>query len=151
LIRPAVLLGKLGWLVLIVGAAMLSCLPWSLAYNENVTIPILEAAILTIVCGALLTSLSPKNEQITYKEGFAVVSLGWLLVSIFGTLPYLFSGYLGSFADAFFETVSGFTTTGASVVTDVEAGPGVCCSGGASPSGLAVLVLSPSSLLSWPV
>jgi trk system potassium uptake protein TrkH len=123
LIRPAVLLGKLGWLVLIVGAAMLSCLPWSLAYNENVTIPILEAAILTIVCGALLTSLSPKNEQITYKEGFAVVSLGWLLVSIFGTLPYLFSGYLGSFADAFFETVSGFTTTGASVVTDVESWP----------------------------
>ena len=102
---------------------MLSCLPWSLAYNENVTIPILEAAILTIVCGALLTSLSPKNEQITYKEGFAVVCLGWILVSIFGSLPYLFSGYLGSFADAFFETVSGFTTTGASVVTDVESWP----------------------------
>jgi len=123
LIRATVILGNLGRIILIVGIAMLSCLPWSIAYAETVTMPILQAAMLTIVCGLLLSFFYSQNGLINFKEGFVLVSLGWIVVSVFGSLPYLFSGYLVSFADAFFETVSGFTTTGASVVSDVEAWP----------------------------
>jgi len=123
LIRPTVLLGNLGRIILIIGVAMLSCLAWSLAYDENVTIPILLAAMLTIVCGLLLSFIFGRSDDINFKEGLALVSLGWVAASLFGALPYLFSGYLPSFADALFETVSGFTTTGASVVTDVESWP----------------------------
>lgn len=123
MVRAKVILGNLGRVILIVGIAMLSCLPWSIAYGETVTIPILEAALLTIICGLLLSLFYSKNGPINFKEGFVLVSLAWIVVSIFGSLPYLFSGYLVSFADAFFETVSGFTTTGASVVSDVEVWP----------------------------
>jgi trk system potassium uptake protein len=123
LIRPAVILGNLGRIILIVGTAMLSCLAWSIAYNETVTMPILLAAIITIMCGLFLSVIYYKNASINFKEGFVLVSLGWIVASVFGSLPYLLSGYLASFADAFFETVSGFTTTGASVVSDVEAWP----------------------------
>lgn len=123
MIRAAVILGNLGRLVVIIGIAMLSCLGWSLAYNEDVTIPILQAATLTLGCGLLLRYVFSSPEGLNFKEGFIVVSMGWVVVSVFGTLPYLFSGYLPSFADAWFETVSGFTTTGASVVKDVESWP----------------------------
>lgn len=123
MIRIRVVLGNLGRFILIVGIAMLSCLTWSIAYQESVTIPILQAAALTIGCGLLLSTFYSPNDTINFKEGFILVSLGWIVASLFGTLPYLFSGYLPSFADAFFETVSGFTTTGASVVSDVEAWP----------------------------
>ena len=123
MIRLRVVFGNLGRLILIVGIAMLSCLAWSITYLESVTMPILLAAVLTIACGLLLSSFYSPNDTINFKEGFILVSLGWVVVSLFGTLPYLFSGYLTSFADAFFETVSGFTTTGASVITDVEVWP----------------------------
>ncbi|OPX88459.1 MAG: Trk system potassium uptake protein TrkG [Pelotomaculum sp. PtaB.Bin104] len=123
MIRAAVILGNLGRILLIVGIAMLICLAWSLAYHESVAISILQAAALTILCGLLLSRLSAQNAPMNFKEGFALVSLGWVLVSVFGTLPYLLSGYVASFADAFFETVSGFTTTGASVISDVEGLP----------------------------
>lgn len=123
MIRASVILGHLGRIILIVGTAMLSCLTWSIAYNETVIVPILIAAIITIMCGLLLSIIYFKNAPINFKEGFVLVSMGWVVASVFGSLPYLLSGYLASFADAFFETVSGFTTTGASVVSDVEDWP----------------------------
>ncbi len=123
MIRWKTVLGNLGRIILIIGVSMLSCLFWSIPYNESVTVPILEAAGISIICGYLLTRGFKSREPISYKEGYLLVSLGWLLASAFGSLPFLLSGYLPSFADAFFETVSGFTTTGASVVADVEAWP----------------------------
>lgn len=123
MIRATVILGNLGRIILIVGTAMLSCLTWSIAYNETVTMPILLAAMITISCGLFLSIIYYKNAPINFKEAFVLVSLGWIVASVFGSLPYLLSGYLASFADAFFETVSGFTTTGASVVSDVEVWP----------------------------
>jgi trk system potassium uptake protein TrkH len=67
-----------------------------------------------------LSRIPQKNKTIKIKEGFAIVSLGWILASVFGSMPFIVSGSIRSFADAFFETVSGFTTTGATVVADVE-------------------------------
>ncbi|PKM77022.1 MAG: potassium transporter [Firmicutes bacterium HGW-Firmicutes-15] len=123
MIRPAVILGNMGRILLIIGVAMLSCLAWSIAYHENVTSSIALAAFLTIFTGLILVYVCPKKESINFKEGFLLVSLGWIVASTFGSLPFLLSGYLPSFADAWFETVSGFTTTGASVVQDVEVWP----------------------------
>jgi trk system potassium uptake protein TrkH len=123
LIRPAVIISNLGLLVTIIGIAMLSCLPWSIAYQEQVTLSIALASAVTILSGLLLKYSFSTGESINVKESFALVSLGWVIASIFGSLPYMFSGYLPSFADAFFETASGFSTTGASVLTDVEALP----------------------------
>jgi trk system potassium uptake protein TrkH len=102
---------------------MLSCLPWSIAYGEVVTRSITMAAVITIGSGLFLKYIFATGQSINLKESFALVGLGWIVASLFGALPFMFSGYLPSFADAFFETVSGFTTTGASVVHDIEAWP----------------------------
>jgi len=123
LIRPAVVLSNIGRLILIIGIAMLTCLPWSLADHEDVTMGIAQAAGLTICSGLFLVFYYSKHKNMNFKEGLALVSIGWMVVSIFGSLPFLFTGYLPSFADALFETISGFTTTGASVIKDVEAWP----------------------------
>lgn len=79
--------------------------------------------ILLLACGFLISGKTPKNQKMYAKEGLIIVSLSWILMSFFGALPFVFSGYIPSFIDAFFETVSGFTTTGASIVTNVELFP----------------------------
>ncbi|MCQ2477730.1 MAG: TrkH family potassium uptake protein [Clostridia bacterium] len=89
---------------------------WSSLFAFLITMAILLAL------GTFLTlCLRPKDHIIFAKEGFTIVALVWLLVSAFGALPFVISGFIPSFVDAFFETVSGFTTTGASILDDVEA------------------------------
>ncbi|WP_242848781.1 TrkH family potassium uptake protein [Syntrophomonas palmitatica] len=114
---------NLGRMILITGLAMLSCLFWSVLYREESGFGIAYATLFTIVVGFIFTKLGSQSGDMSYKESLAVVSLGWLVASVFGSLPYIITGYLPSLADAWFETVSGFTTTGASVVTDVESWP----------------------------
>lgn len=77
-------------------------------------------SLLCIILGYLCTLGGIKSKQLYPKEGFISVSLGWILMSFFGALPFLFTGEIPSLTDALFETVSGFTTTGASILTDVE-------------------------------
>lgn len=77
-----------------------------------------------LVIGGLLTLVKkPKNKQLFSREGFVIVALSWIELSVFGALPFFLSGTIPSFIDALFETVSGFTTTGASILTDVETLP----------------------------
>lgn len=102
---------------------MLTCLPWSIVDHEAITLEFSGAAGLTVISGLLLTRLFRTGDSINFKEAYVIVSLGWVVASIFGALPYMFTGYLPSPADALFETVSGFTTTGSSVVADVESWP----------------------------
>ena len=68
----------------------------------------------------LALSLIPSNDHFFPREGFFAVALIWLLMSAFGALPFFFSGFFPSYVDCFFESVSGFTTTGASILTAVE-------------------------------
>lgn len=75
---------------------------------------------LTGAAGLLLTRIKPHSDVIYAKDGFVIVSLGWILMSLFGALPFVFSGDIPNFIDALFETVSGFTTTGASILQNVE-------------------------------
>lgn len=94
----------------------------SLIYKENCLFAFLITAAISFVIGFLLRFFTKNHSKNLYaKEGFLIVSLAWLSASLIGCLPFIISGELTNFADAFFETVSGFTTTGASVSTDVEA------------------------------
>ncbi|MBN2349978.1 MAG: TrkH family potassium uptake protein [Bacteroidales bacterium] len=114
----------LGILLLLEGIFMASSVLVSLVYNESVTIPILLSSILTIFTGGLLWLIFRKsNKSISKREGYIIVSSGWIFFSFFGAIPFHMSEAIPSFTDAFFETMSGFTTTGASILTDVESMP----------------------------
>ena len=78
-------------------------------------------AVLLAVLGLAASLRTPKNTTIFARDGLAIVALVWVLMSAFGALPFVISGEIPSFVDAFFETVSGFTTTGSTILTDVEA------------------------------
>lgn len=93
----------------------------SVIYKETQVFSLLLSALICLAAGTILIFLRPKKLIFNAKEGFVTVSLGWILLSLFGCLPFLFSGEIPHFANAFFETVSGFTTTGASILSDVEA------------------------------
>lgn len=94
----------------------------SLIYRENRTlIAFLITTAIALVLGFGLTLLNkPKNKTIFAKEGFVIVALTWISLSAVGALPFVISGEIPSYTDAFFETASGFTTTGASIITDIE-------------------------------
>ena len=83
----------------------------------------LLAAGITLAVGQALVMLPAKNVKMQARDGFAAVALSWIFLSLFGALPYVFSGVLPNYADAVFETVSGFTTTGASVLTFIQGQP----------------------------
>lgn len=95
----------------------------SIIYRESVryALSFLVVALVTGIIGYLFTKKRPKIKNLYAKEGFVIVSLSWILLSFFGSLPFVLNGDIPSLVDAFFETTSGFTTTGASILTDVEA------------------------------
>ena len=90
-----------------------------LCYGEGVTHFLITMALSGLL-GFLLTRVKPYSDVIYAKDGFVVVSLGWVLMSMIGALPFVISGDIPHYIDALFETVSGFTTTGASILEDVE-------------------------------
>ena len=94
----------------------------ALIYREEDVLPAFFITIfLLLLLGLALTFKPPKNRSMRAREGFFIVGISWILLSVFGSLPFVFSGEIPHFVDAFFETVSGFTTTGASILTNVEA------------------------------
>ena len=97
----------------------------------------LLTAALSAVAGALLHRIKPKSQIFYMREGFATTALCWLLISVVGAVPFVLTGSIPNPVDAMFETVSGFTTTGASILPAVEDLPGASCSGAASPTGSA--------------
>lgn len=104
--------------------ALLLLLPLvvALIYGEiSVADAFLKTILICVVLGFAIIILARPDSQVIYaKESFVIVSLAWVLTSVLGALPFVFSGEIPNFVDALFETVSGFTTTGASIVTDVE-------------------------------
>ena len=93
----------------------------SIIYRERCALSFLITALASLFVGFVVTLISkPGNRLIYAKEGFVIVALAWLALSAIGAVPFVLSGEVRSYADAFFETVSGFTTTGASVLTDIE-------------------------------
>ena len=116
----------IGLLLMIVSGFMATSIPWSIYYGEKETIwAILISSGITLAAGFLLFLLTKgyDHRNIGKKEGYIVVTLTWVSISLAGTLPFYISGAIPFYTDAWFETVSGFTTTGASILTDIEAMP----------------------------
>ncbi len=105
--------------------ALLMLLPLmvSVYYKENILYVYGIVIGLILAVGTLMTMPKPETKTIYAREGFAIVSLSWILMSVFGALPFVISGAIPSFVDALFETVSGFTTTGASILSNIEVLP----------------------------
>lgn len=96
----------------------------ALIYGENtVAGKILIIAVLCICLGSVFSRKRPKRSDIFVKDGLMIVGLAWVMFSLLGALPFYFTGAIPRFVDAFFETVSGFTTTGSTILTDIESLP----------------------------
>ena len=115
----------LGILLMINGGFMLLCLPVSLIYREGGVLPLLISGAVSALIGLTLWLSNKKrdNDNLGKRDGYLIVTLGWLSMSLVGTLPYLLSGSIPNFTNAFFETLSGFTTTGASILDNIESLP----------------------------
>ena len=106
-------------IIIIEGFFMLLSAGVALLYGEPTSL--LFSAIITLVVGVLVYTPLRNEEKVTgQKEGYIIITGIWILLSLFGTLPYLLSGTIKNFGDAFFESISGFTTTGATVITNIE-------------------------------
>ncbi len=92
-------------------------------FKEQEAFCFILCAVLCAVCGVALTLKRPKNKTIYSKEGFVIVAFSWIVMSIFAALPFVISNSIPSFVNALFETVSGFTTTGATILGDIESLP----------------------------
>ena len=96
----------------------------SLAYKDGVTLQLFSAGIVTLLVGVMAMVFTRRHKkEMNKREGYIVVTFGWLIMALSGTLPYIFTESISSFTDAFFETMSGYTTTGASILNDIEAVP----------------------------
>ncbi|MFC1978620.1 TrkH family potassium uptake protein [Chloroflexota bacterium] len=97
---------------------------WSIHYNEPDTISFLISMAITVGSGSVLWYFTRiKNTMPTLREALLLVSLTWIIISAYSSIPYMLAGTFGNFIDAYFESMSGFTTTGSSVLTNIEAEP----------------------------
>ncbi len=113
-------LHTLGIVLCFEAASMILPLICALIYNENTILPFIQSMILCLLFGIVLVLQKGKKKEIYAKEGLVIVALSWILMSIFGAFPFVFSKTIPKFILALFETVSGFTTTGATILSDVE-------------------------------
>lgn len=106
------------------GAFMLLCLSASIYYNEPEDyIPLSLSGVITILFGLLIYFVAKRyniRSEMTKRDGYLIVTFGWVLMTFSGSLPYILSGTITDFSSAVFETISGYSTTGASVLTDIE-------------------------------
>lgn len=118
-------LSILGLLISLNGLFMFLGLPFSIYYNEDI-LPLFLSGSISVIIGVFLWQFfkhKSLNKELSRKDGYLVVTLGWLSMTLFGMLPFLISGTIDNVTDAFFETISGLTTTGASIINDIEAMP----------------------------
>ena len=111
----------LGWILVFEALFMAVPIVTALVYAESVVWSYAGAAVICAAVGGLLIMKKPEKTRLYAREGEVIVALSWVTLSLFGALPLWISGEIPSFVDALFETVSGFTTTGASILSDVEA------------------------------
>jgi len=114
----------LGLLTFLLGICMALTVPIALSYGDGDAKALLQSAIIAILVGTIASIIFKSDKtQMGKREGFLIVTLSWIIFSVFGSLPFVLSGEIPSYTDAFFETMSGFTTTGASILTDIESLP----------------------------
>lgn len=122
--HPKIISRILGFLLIVEAGFLLTALSVSYYYEEHVLRSYLYSLAAMVGCGTLLVYIGRGRERnISRKDGYIVVTLCWVLFSAFGAIPFYLSGVLPSITDAFFETMSGFSTTGATVINNVESIP----------------------------
>jgi trk system potassium uptake protein TrkH len=114
-----------GILILFLGLTMVFPLLFGLYFQDGSVVPLFESMVITVGSGLVLYGVfrGARRDVMSHREGMGVVAFGWTAAGIFGALPYYLGGVFPSFSDAFFESFSGFTTTGASVLTQIEMVP----------------------------
>ena len=118
------LLRLIGSILLVEAAAMAPSLIISLVYGDGDAMAFVWTMLILLVIGLPMRLLcKPEQSNLRAREGFLSVALSWVLLSVFGALPFVFSGMIPNFIDALFEAVSGFTTTGASILTQIDGQP----------------------------
>jgi len=111
----------MGLLLAVNGGFMLLACIVSFYYKDGVGLQVLAAGLTALAIGGFIMLITRKHrKEIQKREGYIIVTFGWIFMSLIGTLPYLFTGAIPNFTNAFFETMSGYTTTGASILTDIE-------------------------------
>ena len=111
----------IGWMLGVESVFLLLPALTAIVYQEPVVAAYLGTAAICLAIAALFCHKRPENPRFYAREGFVTVALCWIVLAVTGALPFLFSGEIPSVVDALFETISGFTTTGSTIVTDVEA------------------------------
>lgn len=112
-------------ILIVVALSMATPIVWALVDGETGTVGAFAWPVVVVLigCGAWVAISERRDDTVSTRDGFLMVSLGWVLASFIGALPFWLSGAIPSFVDALFETMSGFTTTGASILTDIESLP----------------------------
>jgi trk system potassium uptake protein TrkH len=117
-----VVLNIIGFLLILNGIFILTGIGFSLYYNSDDIFALLVSGLGTSLFGLILWIATRKSEmgELGKREGYLIVTLGWIVMAVFGAFPFLIYGSTPNYTDAFFETMSGFTTTGATILTDIE-------------------------------
>ncbi len=125
LINKSVVLNVVGTLVIIIGILMLFCIPFSIYYEDGMIETLIQSSVITLVVGVILKYITraKKNDEVRKREGYLIVAFGWIAMVLCSTLPYLLSNSIPGVSNAFFETVSGLTTTGSSILNNIEQMP----------------------------
>ena len=123
-INARIIAHLIGLLFVVNGGFMLLATLVSYLYQDGVVFELLQASLLATALGVIAMVLTRNHrKELQKKEGYIIVAFGWFFMALIGTLPYLLTGTIPGFTNAFFETMSGFTTTGATILNDVEALP----------------------------
>ena len=120
--HPRIITRFVAILVLFLGISMALPLLVALIYDDGSTRALLFSMLISSCVGLIFFLLTRGKESphLNHRDGIAIVTFGWVMAGLFGTLPYLFSGCIPGFTNAYFESLSGFTTTGASILNDIE-------------------------------
>ncbi len=121
--NPASIANVFGTLLIVTGSSMLLPVICSFLYGENDLWPLLVSALGIIFAGIPIKRVFRNADQLGIRDGIFIAAFGWIIISAVSTFPYLIHGSIPSFTDAFFEMMSGYTTTGATILTDIEIVP----------------------------
>ncbi len=112
-----------GTLLIVTGCSMMLSLGCALIYQEDDIFAFVVSILLILAVGLPLKRLFRGERELSFRDSFFIATFGWIVISAVSTLPFLFHGAIASFTDAFFEMMSGYTTTGATILTDIETVP----------------------------